>query len=186
MHRRIVLHHVVVAMSVLVSVVSLGAQSTPYKQEDTPAGRMYVIEGREHPEDIPEHSYWRHSFHKLANIKKLNSTERLAAIGLSPKELALVLKTASDQEQRDTDCQKAMTDRQDALKAQHASQDAINQVYFDVTLACRDKDLAARDQLLEALSPEGREQLVAWVQNTRRGMTVYVPVNELEFFRRPQ
>jgi hypothetical protein len=181
MHRQFV-----VTLSVLVSVVSVTAQSPPYKQEDTPAGKMYVIEGREHPEDIPEHSYWRHCFHKLANIKKLNSMERLAAIGLSSKELALVLKTASDQEQRDADCQKTITDRQDALKAQHASQDAINQVYFEATLECRDKDLAARDQLLEGLSPEGRDQLVAWVQHTRRGMTVYVPVNELEFFRRPQ
>jgi len=72
------------------------------------------------------------------------------------------------------------------LKDQHASAEAINQVYFDVTLECRYKDLAARDQLLEGLSPEGREQLMAWVQRTRRGMTVYVPVNELEFFRRPQ
>ncbi len=186
MHRQAVLPQLVVTTSLLMSVVSLEAQSPKYKQEDTPAGKMYVIDGREHPEDIPEHSYWRHSFHKLANIKKLESTDRLAAIGFSPQDLALVLKTASNQEQRDNDCQKTMTERQDALKAQHASQGAIDRVYFDVTLECRYKDLAARDQLLEVLSPEGRDQLVAWVQNTRRGMTVYVPVNELEFFRRPQ
>ena len=37
----------------------------------------------------------------------------------------------------------------------------------------------ARDTLLEALSPEGRDALLAWVQTTRRGMTAYVPVNEL-------
>jgi hypothetical protein len=186
MHRRALFCQLIVNLSMLVSVVSLGAQSPPYKQEDTPAGKVYVIEGREHAEDIPEHAYWRHCFHKLANIKTLNSTERLDAIGLSPSELALVLKTASDQEQRDNDCRKAMTDRQDSLNAQHASQEAIRQVYFDVTLECRDRDLTARDLLLEALSPEGRDQLVAWVQNTRRGMTMYVPVNELEFFRRPQ
>jgi hypothetical protein len=175
-----------ITIAVLLSAVSLAAQGAKYKEENTPAGKMYVIEGKEHPEDIPEHAYWRHSFHKLANIKKLNSTERLAAIGLSPKELALVLKTAVEQETRDNDCHKSMTDRQDALKAQHASQEAIDQIYFDVTLECRYKDLAARDTLLEALSPEGRDQLMAWVQNTRRGMTAYVPVNELEFFRRPQ
>jgi hypothetical protein len=184
MHRWTVLHHVIVTVSM--SVGLLGAQSAPYKQEDTPAGKVYVIVGSEHPEGIPEHSYWRHSFHKLANIKKLNSTDRLDAIGLSAKELALVMKTAADQDQRDLDCKKSMTEKQDALKDQHASADAINQVYFDVTLECRYNDLAARDRLLEGLSPEGREQLVAWVQRTRRGMTVYVPVNELEFFRRPQ
>ena len=174
---------IVLSMSVM---SLLGSQSPPYKQEDSPAGKVYVIAGSEHPEDIPEHSYWRHSFHKLANIKKLDSTERLDAIGLSSKELALVLKTAADQEQRDLDCKKSMTEKQEALKDQHASAEAINQVYFDVTLECRYKDLAARDQLLEGLSPDGREQLMVWVQRTRRGMTVYVPVNELEFFRRPQ
>jgi hypothetical protein len=171
---------------VLVLAMSLATQGAKYKEENTPIGKVYVIEGKEHPEDIPEHAYWRHSFYKLANMKKLNATDRLAEIGLSTKELTLVLETAGEQETRDNDCRKAMTDGQDALKAQHASEDAINKVYFDVTLACRDKDLAARDTLLEALSPEGRDQLLAWVQNTRRGMTVYVPVNELEFYRRPQ
>ena len=162
------------------------SQSSKYPQEETPVGKVYVIKGSEYPEDIPEHWYWRHSFHKLANIKTLNSTERLDAIGLSSKELALVMKTAADQEQRDLDCKKSMTEKQDALKDQHASVEAINQVYFDVTIECRYKDLAARDKLLEGLSPDGREQLMAWIQRTRRGITVYVPVNELEFFRRPQ
>jgi hypothetical protein len=175
-----------IPIAMLVSTMSRPAQAAKYKEENTPAGKMYVIEGKEHPEDIPEHAYWRHSFHKLANMKTLNATDRLAAIGLSPTELALVLKTAAEQETRDNDCRKTMTDRQDALKAEHASQDAITQIYFDVTLECREKDLAARDALLDALSPEGRDELLAWVQNTRRGMTAYVPVNELEFFRRPQ
>jgi hypothetical protein len=64
MHRWIVLSMSVMSL--------LGAQSPTYKTEDTPDGKMYVIAGSEHSEDIPEHSYWRHAFHKLANIKKLD------------------------------------------------------------------------------------------------------------------
>src|SRR5690349_20636070 len=115
---------IVLSMSVA-WLVGSQSQSSPYPQEETPACKVYVIAGSEHPEDIPEHAYWRHSFHKLANIKKLNSLERLDAIGLSAKELALVMKTAADQEQRDLDCRKSMSEKQDALKDQHASVDAL-------------------------------------------------------------
>jgi hypothetical protein len=166
--------------------VLLHAQQSSFKQEDSPFGKMLVIEGKDTPEAIPQHWYWRHVFLKLSSIKKLdNGQPWLDRIGLSSADLAQVLKVANAQEQRDNDCLKGITDKQDELKQHHAKPDAINQVYYDQTLECRYRDLAARDALLEQLTPEGRERLVAWAEETRRSMTVHIRADEFDHFKKP-
>jgi hypothetical protein len=166
--------------------VLLHAQQSSFKHEDSPFGTMLVIEGKDTPEAIPQHCYWRHVFLKLSSIKKLESGQPwLERIGLSPAELAQVLEVAKAQEQRDNDCLKGITDKQDELKRQHATPDAINQVYYDQTIECRSRDLAARDALLEHLTPEGRERLVAWAEATRRSMTVHIRADEFDHFKKP-
>jgi hypothetical protein len=173
----------------------LQSQSQPQSQRQAPSSSpqpassrddMVVIDGKAHPEDLPDHWVWRATFHHVALTKKMGKSKLLDQIGLTPPDMTLLLDTSAAQETRDLACEKQIADRQTELTAQHANADALRQAFRDTTIECRIHDLDARDYLLQALSPDGRDRLVQWVMDSRSKMTAHVPAADLDYFKRPQ
>jgi len=180
-----VIDYTLALLTVMAISIAVRPSVAQHKEIDTPDGTMIVIDGSQHPEEIPEHWYWRHCFHKLSQTKRLGLNDYIQSIGLSPEDMASALKVADGQAARDIDCAKRIESRQAELKAQGAKPEALAQAFQDVTLECRYLDLEARDRLLEMLSVEGKERLCAWAVSIRRQMTVYWPAKDIEQFKRP-
>ncbi len=62
----------------------------------------------------------------------------------------------------------------------------INERTQAINLDCRWQTLRLRDRVLADLSPVGQAALTRYVEFTKAGIRVYVPKNELSFYRQPQ
>jgi hypothetical protein len=62
----------------------------------------------------------------------------------------------------------------------------INERTQEINLDCRWQTLRLRDRVLAGLGPLGQTALSQYVESTKAGMRVFVPRNELAFYRQPQ
>jgi hypothetical protein len=148
---------------------------------------MVVIDGREHPERIPDHWLWRSAFLKLAEIAKAGVQGDLSrALSLSAADAEGLYREAGLQARRDDDCAAAMQARKDELQEQRVPPEEAARAIDDVTIGCRVRDLDAADRVVDGLSEEGRIALQEWLDQQRRGMTVFVPEREVGLFRLPR
>jgi hypothetical protein len=146
-----------------------------------------TIHGRDHPERIPDHWLWRTVFLKLSEISRSGARGDLAhVLPLSAADAQVLYMEAGQQARRDDDCERAIVMRKDELKEQGVSKEVEARAIDDVTIACRVKDLDAAERVLDGISDDGRLLLQAWLDEQRRGITVFVPKHEIKVFRLPR
>lgn len=167
-------------------VSSAPAQKTPRTAPDssTPAPGMVEIDGAKTPELLPEYLVWTQGLSGLSIIKRDNITPALEELRLSSRDADLAFAEARRQDDRDRQCADRTRRVMEAMR--NAEPAKIEVALRPAILACRWEVLDARDRLLDAMSPEGRATLTAWVLDGRRGIKAYVPKGDLEFFKQPK
>lgn len=174
------------ALCALAWTQAVSPPSTNSTSPQVPEGTI-KIEGSEHPEQIPDHWVWRSGLLKLAEINKGGPESYLEQqLPLSPMDARALFKEADLQPRRDAQCAAAIQSRQRELREQNASPAALARGMNEVTLDCRTKDLDAADRVLDALSEDGRQAVLSWVERLRRSTTVFVPAGDAEIFRLPR
>jgi hypothetical protein len=159
---------------------------SPLSTASVPPETM-VINGGEHPERIPDHWVWRSVFLKLAEIAKAGAQGDLSrALPLSAGDAQVLYREAGLQARRDDDCAREIQSRQEELRERRVPPEEATRAIDDVTIGCRTRDLDAGDRVVDELSEEGRIVLQAWLDQQRRGMTVFVPERQIRVFRLPR
>jgi hypothetical protein len=135
-------------------------------------GEYVVIDGKTHPELIPEYRAWQTVLFNVATAKQQNGGEWRhihETLGLSPTDESLLLKAANREYERhhrdDERIQARIADQQSRGEVGNA---------FDIILAGRILSLDIADELLQALSPEGQASLWQLKNDTVEHLTVYV------------
>jgi hypothetical protein len=166
------------------------ASAGPLAQEKTPPKVVFdipplseriEIDGRKNPEMIPQWDAWQAVFEIIAKVSDL-PTDVLEH--LSKEEAALVLAAARENGQNSLACQQRVLKLMPTLHAQEAMY--INDRTREINLECRWQTLRLRDRVLAALAPPGQAALGQYVEATKAGIRVFVPRNELAFYRQPQ
>ncbi len=155
------------------------------------SGTWLMIDGKAHPELIPDHEIWRTSLLHLASARP-SVLERLKRIlSLSKLEEDLVLKEAQAQQSRDATCRerldnhwKEMTDRGE--KPVDEGGFIRDPGSWAITLDCRQQTLDAADRLMARLSPEGQAALANLLEFEKGNRTIHLPAEEWESFKRPR
>jgi len=191
---KVIGHRTVVAVPI--GMLSVGIPVAGSQQEvatTATRGKMLRIDGGKQPELIPEYLIWRNTF--LAIKERLGEppaghdpwTRDLLAALPTPDRAALEHE-ATAQAKRDEACFKQLDTMRDTLLARLGTIESpefagpIN----DLTLECRQLDLAARDRLLATFTDEGRAALQAFVEHQRTTTTVFVLARDLDFYKLPQ
>jgi hypothetical protein len=191
MARRVMLAVVPVAACLAAAAPAVGAACAgPPAQAKTPPKVVYVnpplserleIDGRKHPELIPQWDAWRSAFGIIAKVSDL-PTDVLTH--LSKEEAALVLQAARENGQNHLACEQRVLKLLPTLTTEEAR--FINERTHEINLDCRWQTLRLRDRVLAGLGPLGQTALTQYVESTKAGMRVFVARNELAFYRQPQ
>lgn len=146
------------------------------------------IDGAKNPEQIPEHLMWSTALNTIDFLSAQNVVDEgpLAKLlsAISTSDAQLVVAEAEEHTKRGAECHEKGLRIVAAMEAQGVA--VLEKAMRSNTLACRQALLDAVDRLLSRLSPEGRAELVRWVLDERRKITVFVPKTELAFFRQPR
>lgn len=142
---------------------------------------MVQIEGRKNPELIPQWNAWENAFRTIATVSNV-PTHVIKHI--SADESAALI--AAAREARDN--LQAIELKVSKLIPMLSTPEAklVEEKTREINLEYRWQTLRLRDRVLALLQPEGQTALNNWVEFNKSGMTVYVPKNELEFYRQPQ
>jgi len=174
------------AVCVLWAVQASG-QPLSLPEVPTPFGTYVRIEGRKHPELIPEHLAWASALRTVAALAGHASHRTLAReLGLGTEDLARVYEAARGQVERDARCRERQDARASELKEAGATFEEVLLAMKPIVLSCRQEVIDARDALLVVLSPDGQRSLSVWVDRRRENIAALVPKAELEEFRKPQ
>jgi hypothetical protein len=172
----------------LMVVVPIAAEpqnkSRPNPSSLSPSRGMIEIDGAQHPELLPEYLIWTQGFSRLAAIKRDDMTIALDTLQLAPRDADLAFAEAAKQDERDRRCSDQTRRIMEATRT--AKPEKIEAAVRPAILECRWEVLAAKDRLLDAMSPEGRATLVNWMLDARKGMKAYIPKSDLEFFKQPK
>jgi hypothetical protein len=158
-------------------------EKTPPKVvfDNPPLSERLEIDGRKNPEMIPQWDAWQAMFEIIAKVSDL-PTDVLEH--LSKDEAALVLAAARENGQNFLACQQRVLKLMPTLQTEEAIH--INTRTRAINLDCRWQTLRLRDRVLSALAPLGQAALSQYVEATKAGIRVFVPRNELAFYRQPQ
>jgi hypothetical protein len=159
------------------------AQGTPPKVvfDSPPLSERIEIDGRKNPDMIPQWDAWQAVFEIIAKVSDL-PTDVLQH--LSKQEAALVLSAARENSQNFVACQQRVLKLVSTLQTEEAR--FINDRTREINLDCRWQTLRLRDRVLAGLGPPGQTALSQYAEETKAGIRVYVPKNELAFYRQPQ
>lgn len=149
--------------------------------DSPPLSERIEIDGRKNPEMIPQWDAWQAMFEIIAKVSDL-PTDVLEH--LSKEEAALVLAAAKENGQNFVACQQRVLKLTPTLQTEEAR--FINDRTREINLDCRWQTLRLRDRLLAGLGPPGQTALSRYVEETKAGIRVFVPKNELAFYRQPQ
>jgi hypothetical protein len=191
MARRVMLAVVLVAAVLAAAAPAVRAASAgPPVQDKTPPKVVFVIpplserieiDGRKNPEMIPQWDAWQAAFEIMARVSDL-PTDVLQQ--LSKDEAVLVLAAAKENGQNTLACQERVLKLMPILKTEEARR--INELTQEINLDCRWQTLRLRDRVMAGLGLPGQTALSRYVESTKAGMRVFVPKNELAFYRQPQ
>lgn len=160
-------------------VVGLGVVQPTFATPD-----RVKIEGRHHPELLPEYLVWRSGFRHLAVFSSPSDFAFVSEMGLSPADAQRVFDEARAQTDRDRDCE-GKQDRVLMTTTNAAPADMLDAIQR-VILECRWEVLHAQQRLLQDLSPDAQAAVVRWMHWYRMTITVHVLKHDLEFFRKPR
>jgi hypothetical protein len=173
-------------------VTALMLASPTQASTPPPALRGYVVvDGKKDPSRFPEWVTWEHGFAVLAawTGKDSGFNHDLKAT-LTAEEYALLEKEVAAQHDRQAAAAKAIEQLRPIYeKADPKDQRTarfLDEQQFAINLTYRRAVLAARDRLLASLGPTSQSALVAWMDDGRSSITVYVPKGDLAHWRAPE
>lgn len=146
-----------------------------------PIAERIQIDGSKNPEMIPQWDAWQAAFQIMEKVGDL-PTDLLKQV--SREEAASILDAARENAQNMRACEQRALKLVPTLKTEEAR--LINERTQALNLDCRWQTLRLRDRVLADLSPVGQAALARYVEFTKAGIRVYVPKNELSFYRQPQ
>jgi hypothetical protein len=146
-----------------------------------PLSERIQIDGSKNPEMIPQWDAWQAAFQIMEKVGDL-PTDLLKQV--SREEAASILDAARENAQNLRECEQRALKLVPTLKTEEAR--LINERTQALNLDCRWQTLRLRDRVLADLSPVGQVALTRYVEFTKAGIRVYVPKNELSFYRLPQ
>lgn len=147
-------------------------------------GGMVEIDGAKTPDALPDYVVWTQGLSAFSIIKRDNIVTAMQETRLSDADLALALAEGERQDKRDTECADRTRPIAESMRGQKVEK--IEAAVRPEVLKCRWAVLDAADRLLASMSPDGRIALTAWIMDRRKGIKVYVPKSDLEFFKQPR
>lgn len=180
----------VLAAAMVATAAPVGASAGPPAQEKKPPQVVFdippiseriLIDGSKSPEMIPQWDAWQAAFELIARMSSLPAE---LVKHLSKDEAELLRAAAKENAQDQLACQQRVLKLAPTLKTEEAR--LINERTQEINLDCRWQTLRLRDRLLGSLDPLGQAAVSQFVESTKAGIRVYVPRNELAFYRRPQ
>ena len=174
----------------LLMAMSPLAQKTP-SSPGTASQDVVVIDGHKDPSKIPEWAAWESGFTTLdlwiGRDSGFNHDLREA---LSPDEFSRLEREAEAQAARRAEAIRetellrpdlASMDPKDAS----AAKTLLDRIHA-IDLKYRRATLAARDRVLQSMSPTSQAVLQAWVERGKKSMICEVPRSELAHWRSPE
>jgi hypothetical protein len=151
---------------------------------------VLLIDGRKEPGQIPEWVTWEHGFMILASWKGRDS-------GFNHDLREQLTASEFDALQREADAQhdrrarleeKALALRKalDVDSGRKEAAEAFDAQAFEIELGYRREILAARDRLLDSMSPDSQAAVQSWMNDLKRDMTARVPKSDLAHWRLPE
>jgi len=163
-------------------------ESAPPATSDLPGTAKGPIEinGREHPEMIPDWAAWDSTFSSLSMVRQHNIRPAIESLHMTEQELALVFREVDAQLARRQENEVASNRIAKDMRARHRPLSEILAAQRVPILRFRTQTLAGSDRLLAALGPGARQSLLAYVERTRRSLTVTIYDSDLQFYRQPR
>jgi hypothetical protein len=177
-----------VAMTATVTPVRAGAGLPAQEKKPPqvifnipPISERIEIDGRKNPGMIPQWDAWHAAFELMAAKSDL-PTELWNV--LSKEEVTLVLQAGHENAKNFLTCQQRVLQLVPTLQTDEAK--SVNERTQAINLEFRWQVLGLRDRVLAALPPPGQTAMTKYVESLKEGMRVFVPKNELAFYRQPQ
>ena len=180
----------VLAVAMVATTTPVRASAGPPAQEKKPPQVIFdippmseriEIDGRKNPEMIPQWDAWQATFEIIAKVSNLPAD---LVKHLSTDEVEWLRAAAKENAQDQLACQQRVLKLAPTLRTEEAR--FVNERTQEINLDCRWQILRLRDRLLGSLAPLGQAAVSQFVESTKAGIRVYVPRNELAFYRRPQ
>jgi hypothetical protein len=147
---------------------------------------MVFLDGAEHPESIPDHVAWTHAFLNIDLAQREGGQVVLASIGLSEQDLATANKAAAFIKKAYDESREKQRQMLDTMTQTVREKSDIAKALFGIEYGLRVTVLEESERLLNALSPDGRFAVEAWVNNCRKGITAFVPAAEVDAYQLPR
>jgi hypothetical protein len=152
---------------------------------------VIVIDGHKDPSKIPEWVAWEDGFATIdAWIGRDSGFNHDLREALTPDEFSLLEREAVAQATRRAEAireteQLRPTLTQNDPKDSAAAQKLLEYIHA-IDLKYRRATLAARDRVVQSLSPESQAVLQAWIERGKATMICEVPRSELAHWRSPE
>jgi hypothetical protein len=172
----------------LAAVVLLSACASASGQAQQPTitlgpegPKVIVIDGSKDPSAIPQWLAWQRTFHALNSMQQ----GHFPVWDMPDKESEISVAAARAAVAAEGRCNTELTKRMDSVKSSYKP-DALWAENKRLIVGCRQETLDHADRLIERLSPQGRQALLAWLEDRRRSTTSYVFEKEMAFYRSPR
>lgn len=148
---------------------------------------MTEFDGEKDPASIPDHIVWRGTFLFFADIRQKGDEAIVVdLLRLGKADYEVLYKEAAKQQSRDEACEARYRRREAELIEKKALGDGADASLDEIMIDCRTQVLDAGDRVLDELSAEGRQALLAYLEHRRRSTSVLVPARDLKSFRLPR
>jgi hypothetical protein len=147
-----------------------------------PEPETMFIDGAKNPELIPQWSAWGYVFRIISGgPRELPSVVHAV---VSPDERAMIIKEADAVQAIDKACHGRLLEQHTILG--RGNLEKLDARLREITVACRQKTLDARDRILAALNPEAASALSMFVESTKEGTSLTIRKRDLPRFLEPE
>jgi hypothetical protein len=162
----------------------------PAEQEKTPPKIVFdipplseriEIDGKKNPEMIPQWDVWQSAFELMVRTSDL-PTEVWR--GITKDEAEMILAAGKENARNFLACQERVLKLMPTLQTDEAR--FVNERTREINLDYRRQTLALRDRVLAALGSGGQQALVQYIESLKGTIRVFVPKNELQYYRLPE
>lgn len=156
-------------------------------QKDVSVGRVKMIEinGKEHPELIPEYVAWQATLNEISHRRDQAAYLRGAFGHMPPAELAAILNFADEMRKHDEDCTAHFQATAKRMQAAGSTNKEILDHNAPLKLTCRQELLDAVDHFLPTLG-DSQHVLADYAQETKTKIDVLLKKEDWDFYRLPR
>ena len=177
-------------IGLLVALITLSSV-TQAQIAGSASSDILVIDGKKHPEQLPEWLVWEHTFMQIGMLKgKETSFTQSLKEALSAQEFDLLEQEAVAQDRRLEMAAKEAEPLQQQFKNRDPKDtklmSSLNDQMQDLNVRYRHATLDARDRVLQALRPESQEAVLSWLGEMRAAIVARVSKRDLERWRAPE